>query len=60
MGDDSDCSHKQTVINRKLSNLFEKFDSRSRIIYEFLMWFGEMEKQNWNGLSKNKKGKLKA
>jgi len=49
VSEDSDCSHKQTLINRKLSELFQKFDSHTKISYEFLIWFGEMEKQNWNG-----------
>lgn len=61
MVEDSDIGHhsekKKTLINRKLSELFQKLDSRSRIAHEFLIWFGEMERQNWNGLAKNKKGK---
>lgn len=47
-------SKKKTLINRKLSDLFLKMDSRNRIINEFLIWFGEMEQQNWNGEQRRK------
>jgi len=41
--------HKTALINRKLSDLFQKFESRTLVLSEFMIWFGEMEKQNWNG-----------
>ena len=45
---------KKTLVNRKLSELFQRFESRHVVISEFLIWFGEMEKSNWNGQQKRR------
>jgi hypothetical protein len=49
---------KQAMVAKKLFEIYKKFTSDRIRVEEFLIWFGDMEKQNWNGVTKN--GKKKA
>ena len=55
--EDPDKRRKKSLINQKLSELCETAESKSTIIHNFLIWFGEMEHMNWNGKQTNGYGK---
>ena len=46
------------MIARKLFEISKKFTSEQLRVEQFLIWFGDMEKQNWNGVTKNGKKKV--
>lgn len=50
----SEINYKKSLINRKLSELFREVNTGSQIIHNFLIWYGEMEHQKWNGKDKKK------
>ena len=44
-----DLEPKQAMVAKKLFEICNKFTSDRLRVEEFLIWFGDMEKQNWNG-----------